>query len=289
MTDAADVFAAFRSEVVAQTPLRSAITAAYRVPEPQCVPPLLELATANADEAKRIRTHRPQPGWQAERQDALKRRRRPHPRIFAVEPGGRGADVPRRGSFAHSRRRDARRADPRQARARRLARACRHEPVAVRQRRHLGSGADRPARDDDQRAGPVGRADPPHRAQRRADHSRWRRRRHAAHGRAVRNGAHDRGGDRKQPRARGARIHFLVRHAGRSGDHGRGCGALSRRIRARRPRHRPRLASSRHLRRARNLNQAFGAPPALSAHQARPRDERTVAAGQGARGPRQIL
>ena len=56
MTDAADVFAAFRSEVVAQTPLRSAITAAYRVPEPQCVPPLLELATANADEAKRIRT-----------------------------------------------------------------------------------------------------------------------------------------------------------------------------------------------------------------------------------------
>ena len=56
MTDAADVFAAFRSEVVPQTPLRSAITAAYRVPEPQCVPPLLKLATANADEANRIRT-----------------------------------------------------------------------------------------------------------------------------------------------------------------------------------------------------------------------------------------
>ena len=56
MTDAADVFAAFRSEVMSQTPLRSAITAAYRVPEPQCVPPLLDLATANADEANRIRT-----------------------------------------------------------------------------------------------------------------------------------------------------------------------------------------------------------------------------------------
>jgi RHH-type transcriptional regulator, proline utilization regulon repressor / proline dehydrogenase / delta 1-pyrroline-5-carboxylate dehydrogenase len=55
MTDAAEVFAAFRSEIVSQTPLRSAITAAYRVPEPQCVPPLLELATANADEANRIR------------------------------------------------------------------------------------------------------------------------------------------------------------------------------------------------------------------------------------------
>jgi RHH-type proline utilization regulon transcriptional repressor/proline dehydrogenase/delta 1-pyrroline-5-carboxylate dehydrogenase len=56
MTDAADVFAAFRAEMVSQTPLRSAITAAYRVPEPQCVPPLLELATANADEANRIQT-----------------------------------------------------------------------------------------------------------------------------------------------------------------------------------------------------------------------------------------
>jgi RHH-type transcriptional regulator, proline utilization regulon repressor / proline dehydrogenase / delta 1-pyrroline-5-carboxylate dehydrogenase len=56
MTDAADVFAAFRSDVVSQTPLRSAITAAYRVPEPQCVPPLLKLATASADEANRIRT-----------------------------------------------------------------------------------------------------------------------------------------------------------------------------------------------------------------------------------------
>ena len=31
MTDAADIFAAFRCEVVPQTPLRSAITAAYRV------------------------------------------------------------------------------------------------------------------------------------------------------------------------------------------------------------------------------------------------------------------
>ena len=56
MTDAADIFAAFRCEVAPQTPLRTAITAAYRAPEPQCVPPLLELATANADEANRIRT-----------------------------------------------------------------------------------------------------------------------------------------------------------------------------------------------------------------------------------------
>jgi RHH-type proline utilization regulon transcriptional repressor/proline dehydrogenase/delta 1-pyrroline-5-carboxylate dehydrogenase len=54
MTDAADVFAAFRSEIVSQTPLRSAITSAYRSPEPECVPPLLKLASA--DEANRIRT-----------------------------------------------------------------------------------------------------------------------------------------------------------------------------------------------------------------------------------------
>ena len=56
MTDAADIFAAFRCEVAPQTPLRSAITAAYRAPEPECVPPLLELATANKEEANRIRT-----------------------------------------------------------------------------------------------------------------------------------------------------------------------------------------------------------------------------------------
>ena len=79
MTDATDVFAAFRSEVVSQTPLRSAITAAYRAPEPLCVPPLLELATANADEAKRIRTIARSLVGKLQSQDARKRRRRPHP------------------------------------------------------------------------------------------------------------------------------------------------------------------------------------------------------------------
>ncbi|HZC96205.1 MAG TPA: proline dehydrogenase family protein, partial [Bradyrhizobium sp.] len=54
MTDDADTFAAFRTEVMVQTPLRSAVTAAYRVSEPECVPPLLKLATASAEEAKRI-------------------------------------------------------------------------------------------------------------------------------------------------------------------------------------------------------------------------------------------
>src|SRR5271157_3290274 len=56
MTNAADVFAAFHSEVLSETPLRAAITAAYRRSEPECLPPLLELATASADEARRIET-----------------------------------------------------------------------------------------------------------------------------------------------------------------------------------------------------------------------------------------
>jgi RHH-type proline utilization regulon transcriptional repressor/proline dehydrogenase/delta 1-pyrroline-5-carboxylate dehydrogenase len=41
-------FAAFRQEVQAQTGLRAAITAAYRRPEPQCLPPLIEAATLSA-------------------------------------------------------------------------------------------------------------------------------------------------------------------------------------------------------------------------------------------------
>jgi RHH-type proline utilization regulon transcriptional repressor/proline dehydrogenase/delta 1-pyrroline-5-carboxylate dehydrogenase len=51
---AADPFAAFRSEIVSRTPLRAAIDAAYRRPEPECVPPLLELAAMKADEAGRV-------------------------------------------------------------------------------------------------------------------------------------------------------------------------------------------------------------------------------------------
>src|ERR1700733_11617617 len=56
MTDAADIFAAFRCEVAPQPPLGPAIPPASGAAEPQCVPPLVGLATANADEANRIRT-----------------------------------------------------------------------------------------------------------------------------------------------------------------------------------------------------------------------------------------
>src|SRR5271157_1421333 len=54
MTNAADVFAAFHSEVLSETPLRAAITAAYRRSEPECLPPLLAIAGANPDEARRV-------------------------------------------------------------------------------------------------------------------------------------------------------------------------------------------------------------------------------------------
>jgi RHH-type transcriptional regulator, proline utilization regulon repressor / proline dehydrogenase / delta 1-pyrroline-5-carboxylate dehydrogenase len=50
----ANPFAALRSEILAQSPLRAAITAAYRRPEPDCVAPLLNLATLNEDQAKRV-------------------------------------------------------------------------------------------------------------------------------------------------------------------------------------------------------------------------------------------
>src|SRR5271165_4263270 len=50
----ANPFAAFRSEVLTQTPLRAAITAAYRRPEPECVPPLIDLAALAPDQSHRV-------------------------------------------------------------------------------------------------------------------------------------------------------------------------------------------------------------------------------------------
>ena len=47
-------FAALSSEIVAQSPLRAAITAAYRRPEPECVIPLLEQASVTPEQAKSV-------------------------------------------------------------------------------------------------------------------------------------------------------------------------------------------------------------------------------------------
>ena len=48
----ANPFAALCAEIVAETPLRAAITAAYRRPEPECVAALIEGATLKPDQAK---------------------------------------------------------------------------------------------------------------------------------------------------------------------------------------------------------------------------------------------
>jgi RHH-type transcriptional regulator, proline utilization regulon repressor / proline dehydrogenase / delta 1-pyrroline-5-carboxylate dehydrogenase len=51
---AANPFAALRSEIVVQSPLRAAITAAYRRSEPESLIPLLEPASVTPDEAERV-------------------------------------------------------------------------------------------------------------------------------------------------------------------------------------------------------------------------------------------
>jgi RHH-type proline utilization regulon transcriptional repressor/proline dehydrogenase/delta 1-pyrroline-5-carboxylate dehydrogenase len=52
VTDVVRPFAAFASDVQAQTPLRAAITAAYRRPEPDCLPPLLDAAVLTGPAAE---------------------------------------------------------------------------------------------------------------------------------------------------------------------------------------------------------------------------------------------
>ena len=53
MSDQLTPFAAFRAELVHQNAFRAAITAAYRRPEPECLPMLLELATLAPEESAR--------------------------------------------------------------------------------------------------------------------------------------------------------------------------------------------------------------------------------------------
>ena len=139
----ANPFAAFRSEVVVQPPLRQAITAAYRRPEQECVPPLLELAALALDQAEKV--------------EALARslvtKLRGKTRSSGVEGLIHEYSLSSQEGVAlmclaeallripDAATRDALIRD--KIVARRLARASRPEPVAVRQRRDLGPGADR--------------------------------------------------------------------------------------------------------------------------------------------------
>ena len=138
-------FAALSSEVVAQSPLRAAITAATRRPEPECVIPLLEQASVTPDEARRV--------------EALARglvtRLRGKTRSSGVEGLIYEYSLSSQEGVAlmclaeallripDAATRDALIRD--KLVARRLARPCRPQPVAVRQRRDLGPRADRPA------------------------------------------------------------------------------------------------------------------------------------------------
>ena len=181
-------------------------------------------------------------------------------------PGGRGADVPRRGAAAHARRGDRRPADPRQDRRRRIGSAISASP-------DRSSSTPRPGRL--MLTGRLLRAEP-------AEHdSRGALRRFVArsgepvcapggdrgdaHPRPpVRDRAHDRGGARTRPRAErhGYRHSYdmLGEAARTAADAARYFAAYERRDRARSARRRPAGTVDRG---AGHFGQAVGAAPAL--------------------------
>jgi hypothetical protein len=106
------------------TPLRAAITAACRIPEPEAVAPLLEQARCPPPPPRRCRT------WHCNWPSSCAPQGRQRQKragaglaagVLAVQPGRRGTDVPGRGAAAHSRQRHPRCPDPRQDPRRRLA------------------------------------------------------------------------------------------------------------------------------------------------------------------------
>ena len=80
----ANPFAALCAEIVAETPLRAAITAAYRRPEPDCVQALIEGATLKPDQQKAGAKNRARTGRTPSPQDTVERRRGADSRIFAL-------------------------------------------------------------------------------------------------------------------------------------------------------------------------------------------------------------
>jgi hypothetical protein len=135
--------------------------------------------------------------------------------------------VPGRGPAAHHRCRDARQADRGKDRDRRLAEPCRPVRQLVRQCRHLGPRADRPAGRG--RRGGGARPAGPSQA---ADHAAGRARDPAGgrgggphHRRAVRPRPHHR---RRAGSRSAGRPALLLRHAGRGRADSRGCRTLRR-------------------------------------------------------------
>ena len=254
-------------------PLRDRIAAACRGDEAEAVRALIAGSPPRAGRAR---------GGAGARLDARAggarralergRRRRADARVLARQPRGHRAHVPRRGAAAHSRRGDARPADPRQDRPGRLARARRRSRRRCSSTPRRGacwspaSSSTRAARARSSRRWP--------RCSRKGGEPLIRkgvRPRDAPPRPAVRHRPDDRRGARQRARARGARLPLLVRHAGRGGDDRRRRRALLRRLRARDPRDRPRGGRARRHRRARHLGQALGAASALLARAARAR------------------
>ena len=146
------------------------------------------------------------------------RRRRADAGVLAREPRGHRAHVPRRSAAAHSRRRHARPPHPRQDQQGRLVDARRRVAVALRQRGGMGSSRHRQDRRFAQRRHAGDGARLAVAQGRRAADPQGRGPRHAASRTAIRHRPDDRGGARQRARARGARLHVFVRHAGRGGD-----------------------------------------------------------------------
>ncbi len=131
------------------TESRRRITAATRRPEPDCVADLLRDAPPTPDEATALATRLV---------EALRARGRPRPveglmaeyALSSQEGVALMCLAEALLRIPDAATRDA--ADPRQDRRRRLARASRAQPVAVRQRRHLGPADHRQAAAGDERA-----------------------------------------------------------------------------------------------------------------------------------------
>ncbi len=202
------------------SPLREAITAAYRCAEPDAVARLRPAATFDDAALARIRSprrraRRPRP------RGALRRlrRRRADERVRPVLGGRHRAHVPRGGAAAHSRRANRRPPHPRQALARRLALARGRQRVPLRERGLLGARGLRKARP--RRGEPARPRRGAHRHPRARGRARDPRGDPGGHGiprLPVRAGRDDRRRAGARAQEGGARLPLLVRHAGRGLD-----------------------------------------------------------------------
>ena len=169
-------FADFVAALRPQVPLRAAITAAYRRPEPDCLAPLLDLACMPNDAAAKVSAT-------ARRLvEALRSKTRQGGVEGLIQEyslssaGRRGADVPRRGAAAHSGHANARRAHPRQdRRAATGAAISATAPSLFVNAATWGSSSRASSPRPPARQSLSAVADPPHRARRRAGDPQGRR------------------------------------------------------------------------------------------------------------------